>query len=153
MENTASTHRFLLRPATADDARTIRQIIALVHINPMGLNWQHFILAVDGAGGIIGCGQVKHHADGSRELASLAVLPAWRGRGVARAILEQLLELHQGRLYLTCRSVLGPMYEKFGFQVIRRDEMPTYFRRLSRLASFFNKLFRRPNQLLVMRRN
>jgi N-acetylglutamate synthase-like GNAT family acetyltransferase len=153
MENNASTHRFSLRPATAADARTIRQIIALVHINPMGLNWQHFILAVDAEGGIIGCGQVKHHSDSSRELSSLAVLPGWRGRGVARAILEQLLELHQGRLFLTCRSVLGPMYEKFGFQVIPRAEMPPYFRRLSKLAAFINKLFRRPNQLLVMRRN
>ena len=153
MENTVNLHQFSLRPATAADARTIRQIIALVRINPMGLNWQHFILAVDGEGSIIGCGQVKLHADASRELASLAVLPGWRGRGVARAIIEQLLELHQGRLYLTCRSVLGPMYEKFGFQVIQIDEMPPYFRRLSRLAALLNKLFRRPNQLLVMRRS
>jgi N-acetylglutamate synthase-like GNAT family acetyltransferase len=153
METTASIQQFSLRLAIAADARTIRQIIASVHINPMGLNWQHFILAVDGEGSVIGCGQVKHHADGSRELASLAVLSSWRGKGVARAIIEQLLELHQGKLYLTCRSVLGPMYEKFGFQVIQREEMPTYFSRLSRLAAFFNKLFRRPIKLLVMRRN
>jgi N-acetylglutamate synthase-like GNAT family acetyltransferase len=153
MESTPSPLLYSLRPATAADAQTIRQIIALVHINPMGLNWQHFILAVDAKGSVIGCGQVKIHADGSRELASIAVLPAWRGRGVARAIIEQLLELHQGRLYLTCRAVLGPMYEKFGFQALQRDEMTPYFKRLNRLASFFRKLFRQSDQLLVMRRD
>ncbi len=131
----------------------IRQIIYLVHINPMGLRWQQFILAVDDQGRVIGCGQVKHHADASRELASIAVLPAWRGRGVARAIIEQLLELHQGSLYLTCRAALGPMYEKFGFQSIQMDEMPPYFKHLKRLAVFLRLIFRQADQLLVMRRD
>jgi N-acetylglutamate synthase-like GNAT family acetyltransferase len=153
MDHDTSVHPYSLRPATSADAKTIRQIIALVHINPMGLNWQHFILAVDGEGRVIGCGQVKIHADGSRELASIAVLPAWRGKGVARTIIEQLLEMHQGNLYLTCRAVLGPMYEKFGFRSVKSDEMPPYFRRLSRLVAFFRKLFRQPNQLLVMCRD
>jgi N-acetylglutamate synthase-like GNAT family acetyltransferase len=153
MHNSVTPLQYSLRPATAADAKTIRQIIALAHINPMGLNWQHFILAEDAEGRVIGCGQVKIHGDGSRELASIAVLPAWRGKGVARAIIEQLLELHQGRLYLTCRAMLGPMHEKFGFQSIQRDEMTPYFMRLSSLVVIFRKLFRQPNQLLVMRRD
>ncbi len=144
---------FIIRPALAVDARTIRWITNLVQNNPTGLSWRRFIVAVDGEDKVIGCGQVKAHSDGSSELASLAVLPEWRGKGVARKIIEQLLEQYPGRLYLTCRSQLEPLYQKFGFQTIKYAEMPPYFQRISRLVATFNRLAHRPNLLRVMRRN
>ncbi len=147
------TGGYILQPATAADANTIRRIIYLVQNNPLALDWHRFILAVDRAGRIIGCGQVKPHADGTLELASLSVLPEWRNRGVARAIIEHLLEQNPGRLYLTCQTRLEPLYQKFGFQTIDFSEMPPYFRRISRLVGYFNKIAQRPNQLSVMRRN
>jgi N-acetylglutamate synthase-like GNAT family acetyltransferase len=119
----------------------------------MSLSWQRFILAVDRNGQIIGTGQVKPHADGSLELASIAVLPDWRGRGIARLIIEHLLQQYPGRLYLTCRAQLGPLYQKFGFQEINSSQMPPYFKRISRLVYHFNRLFHQPDHLLVMRRN
>jgi len=131
----------------------IRQIIALVQINPIGLNWRRFILATDREDRIIGCGQVKPHADGSLELASIAVLPDWRGKGISRTIIEHLLVQYPATLYLTCRSQLGPMYQKYGFKAIQRVEMPPYFRRLSRIVALINKLFRQPDRMLVMKRN
>ena len=149
----SSFPEFSLRPATPTDASTIRKIISLVQINPTGLNWRRFVLAVDYEANIIGCGQIKPHSDGSLELASIAVLPAWRGKGIARKIIEHLLLRYPGRLYLTCRSQLGPMYEKFGFQAIKMAEMPAYFRRLSWLVNLFNKLIHQSDHLLVMRRN
>jgi len=142
-----------LRPATQSDSATIRLIIRQMGINPMGLDWQHFILADDRSGNIVGCGQVKPHADGTQELASIAVLPAWRGRGIARRVIDQLLEQYPGTLYLTCRSELGTMYEKFGFHVISESEMTPYFKRISRFVSLFMRLFRQSDRLLVMRRN
>jgi N-acetylglutamate synthase-like GNAT family acetyltransferase len=153
MEISSSSRRYTLRSATAADAATIRRIISLVQINPLDLNWKHFVLAIDQELSIIGCGQVKSHTDGSLELASIAVLPDWRGKGVARSIIEYLLTKYPGRLYLTCRSQLGPMYQKFGFQAIQIADMPPYFQRLSRLVALFNKLSHQPDHLLVMRRN
>jgi N-acetylglutamate synthase-like GNAT family acetyltransferase len=153
MEAPHTLKKYSLRPATAADATTIRRIISLVQINPISLNWRRFVLAVDEEGKIIACGQVKPHADGSLELASIAVLPDWRGRGIARMIIEHLLSQHPGRLYLTCRSQLGSLYQKFGFQVIQIGDMPPYFQRLSRFAALFNKLLRQSDRLLVMRRN
>lgn len=153
METHPSSPEYSLRPATVADAKTIRRIISQVQINPISLNWCHFILAVDQDGKIIGSGQVKPHGDGSLELASIAVLPAWRSQGIARAIIEHLLEQNPGRLYLTCRSPLGPLYQKFGFQAIQNTDMPPYFQRLSRIVALFNKLFHLPDHLLVMRRN
>ena len=119
----------------------------------MSLDWRRFILATDSAGRVIACGQVKVHGDGSHELASIAVLPEWRSKGIARQIIVHLLEQHPGRLYLTCQSQLGPLYEKFGFQRIQPGEMTPYFMRLSRIVSMVNKLFRLRESMLVMRRN
>jgi N-acetylglutamate synthase-like GNAT family acetyltransferase len=153
MEHTMPAPNFTLRPATATDASKIRAIISAVKINPTSLSWQRFILATDPEGKVIGCGQVKPHADGSRELASIAVLQAWRGKGIARMIIEYLLAQNPGRIYLTCRSRLGPFYQKFGFRAIQEAEMPPYFRRISRMIAVFQKLSRRGDGLLVMRRN
>jgi amino-acid N-acetyltransferase len=153
MSESFSPHAVTLRPATQSDAATIRQIIRQMGINPMGLDWQRFILAVDSSGNIVGCGQVKPHADGTQELASIAVLPAWRGRGIARRIIDQLLEQYPGRLYLTCRSELGVLYGKFGFQIIPESEMTPYFKRISRMVTLLLRLTRRSDRLLVMRRN
>ena len=155
METQIPPNAFSLRTATAADAKTIRRIINLVQINPTGLSWRRFIVAIDeqAGGEVIGCGQVKAHKDGSLELASIAVVPEWRGRGVARAIIEQLLRQYPGRLYLTCRSRLEPLYQKFSFQAIGFEEMPGYFQRISRLAAVYNKLTHQPDHLSVMRRN
>ncbi len=144
---------FTLRQATAQDAFRIRQIIYQVQNNPTALNWKRFTLAIDPAGRIIGCGQVKVHADGALELASLAVLPEWRGRGVARKIIEHLLGQNPGRIYLTCGSRLEPLYQKFGFRSLEIEEMTPYYKRLSRMAALFNRLTSRPDHLSVMRRN
>jgi amino-acid N-acetyltransferase len=144
---------FHLRQAAASDAVAIRQLIRDVRINPIGLDWPRFLLAVTLEGELIGCGQVKPHGDGTRELASIAVVPSWRGRGVARAIIERLLADHPGVLYLTCMASNGPLYEKFGFRSIGTDEMPPYFRRLAHLARTFSALRLSPEKLLVMKRD
>ncbi len=143
---------YSLRPAAAGDAASIRRVTALVSNNPMALDWRRFTLAIDRQGQVIGCGQVKPHRDGTRELASIAVLPEWRGRGVARRVIEHLLAETPGRLYLTCRDELGPMYAKFGFKGVEYAAMPAYFKRISRLVRLFNRLTHQPHRLLVMRR-
>ena len=144
----------ILRPAEAADQKRIVAIIRAAQINPLDLKWPHFVLAVDDASGeIVGTAQVKTHRDGSRELASLAVVTQWQGRGLARRLVEYLLTNTPGTLYLTCRSSLGGLYAKFGFRAIGPSEMPPYFRRLSRLAAALRPLMRRDDTLLVMRRD
>jgi N-acetylglutamate synthase-like GNAT family acetyltransferase len=153
MESFQAAWGYTLRPALTKDAKTIRRIINLVHINPTGLSWKRFVVAMDEDGKIIGCGQVKPHKDRSLELASIAVLPEWRGKGVARAIIERLLEQYPGRVYLMCRSPLEPLYRKFGFQAIEYDQMPAYFQQISRMAAFYGRLAHETDHLSVMRRN
>jgi len=120
-------------------------------INPMNLDWPRFIVALDTEGGLIGCGQIKPHGDGTRELASIAVRESDRGRGVARAIIERFLADNRPPLYLTCRSELEALYQRFGFRALTFEEMTPYFKRLSRLARVITTLAGGRVRLSVMK--
>lgn len=141
---------FTLRQAAAEDFPAIRRLIQRVQINPTGLDWHRFVVAVDGSGKMLGCGQLKPHDGGIVELASIAVEPSHRKRGVARAIIEYLISQAPRPLYLTCRSGLGSFYEKWGFRTLEMNAMPPYFRRLAQLASLMPELAARGERLLVM---
>lgn len=143
---------FVLRPAVYQDTPAIYELARQGRINPTGLKWERFIVAETPESQIIACGQIKPHRDGSQELASIVVTKEWRHRGVARAIIEELIAGFDGPLYLMCRSSIGPMYEKFGFRVLEEDQMPKYFRRVSKLAGVLDALRKEGEYLLVMGR-
>jgi N-acetylglutamate synthase-like GNAT family acetyltransferase len=143
---------FHLRPARANDAKHIRRLIWQVHINPTGLDWHHFWVAVDSQDRLLGCGQLKPHADDSLELASIAVHPQQRGLGIAHAIMAQLLSLAGRPLYLRCAAPMQPFYERFGFQVIPMEEMPPSFQRDWKIVVWMRKyLFHKLSGFRVMR--
>jgi len=128
---------YTLRPARAADAVAIKSLIHSVGINPMDLDWRHFLVAVDAQDRVIATGQIKSHKGDVLELASIAVVPEHRGEGLARTVIEHLLKDSPRPLYLTCRTRLEPLYEKFGFQPITYEEMPRYYQRISKLAAIF----------------
>ena len=140
-----------IRPARESDSARIRDLIYSTGINPMGLDWKRFIIAVDENDEMTGCGQLKPHGQDLLELASIAVYPEQRGKGIARAIIEHLLEHSPRPLYLMCESSLGPLYEKFGFHAISYEEMPRYFQRISKLAGLATTLARREERLRIMK--
>jgi N-acetylglutamate synthase-like GNAT family acetyltransferase len=131
-----------LRPATQADSAWIRDLIHRVGINPLDLNWEHFLLAESPQGIRLGCAQLKPHGDGSLELASLAVEEFARGRGVARALIESLLAGSPRPLFLMCRPELGPLYERFGFRTVGPQEMTPYFRRIRKVTRLLGFLGR-----------
>ena len=141
----------MIRPAREAEAAQIKDLIHSVGINPMGLDWKRFVVAVNDHDEMIGCGQLKPHGKDILELASLAVYPEHRGKGVAGALIEYLLKDSPRPLYLMCESSLGPFYEKFGFRGISYEEMPRYFQRISKLAGLVTSLARREERLLVMK--
>jgi N-acetylglutamate synthase-like GNAT family acetyltransferase len=141
-----------IRPAIEADQPTISRLIAEARINRMSLNWPNFVVAEDG-GAIVGVGQVKAHDDGSRELASIAVIPVRQRQGIGRAIIETLLAREPGAvLYLTCRRELQSYYEPFGFRLLVPSEYPPYFRRIVPLVNAAMRLLRFGTQIVVMRR-
>lgn len=144
---------FTLRPALEAEAGAIKDLIHLVGINPMGLDWKRFVVAVDAQDQVIATGQIKPHGANAdvHELASIAVAPEYRGQGLARVMIEYLLKESPRPLYLTCVSSLEPLYQKFGFYTISYEEMPRYFQRISKLAGLVFLLASQDEKLLVMK--
>ena len=142
---------FSLRPAEETESAQIKDLIHLVGINPMDLDWRRFIVAVNDRDEMIGCGQLKPHGKDTLELASLAVYPEHQRKGVASALIQYLLKDSPPPLYLMCESSLGAFYEKFDFREIQYEEMPRYFQRVSKLAGLVTTLARREERLLVMK--
>jgi N-acetylglutamate synthase-like GNAT family acetyltransferase len=133
---------YTLRPARETDFPSIKKLIYAGEINPMGLDWKRFIVAVGAEGNVIGCGQLKPHGRETLELASIVVSSEYRKQGVGRAIIEHLLAESPRPLYLMCRSRLEPLYEKFGFRAIDYEDMPRYFQRISKLAGWVEAVAR-----------
>ena len=139
-----------LRPATENDQPKITALINKVRINPRNLNWERFIIAEDD-GAMVGCGQIKPHGDGTKELASIAVEPEYQGEGVGSLIMKALLEREPGTLYLVCLKHNVTYYEKFGFRELTLEEFPPDMKRMFRFGRILMKLFRVEG--CVMRRN
>jgi amino-acid N-acetyltransferase len=140
-----------IRPAREAEASQIRDLIHLVGINPMGLDWKRFVVAVNDRDEMMGCGQIKPHGHDVLELASIAVYPEHQRKGIGSAIIEHLLKDSPRPLYLMCESSNGPLYEKFGFRAIPHEEMPRYFQRISKLAGLVTTLAKREERLLIMK--
>jgi N-acetylglutamate synthase-like GNAT family acetyltransferase len=116
----------------------------------MSLEWPHFIVAEED-GSIVGIGQVKSHRDGSRELASIAVVPAKQGLGIGSAVIKTLLARERGVLHLTCRRQMQGYYERFGFRSLEPSEFPPYFARMIPLVNVLARLL--GTRIVVMKRD
>lgn len=140
-----------LRPARAGDTPLIKQYIRQARLNPQGLDWQRFTIAIDPAGQTIGCIQLKPHKGGSQELASLVVERSWRKQRVATLLIEHVKAKAGRPLWLMCGSHLIPFYQKFDFvEVNKLTQMPPYFRRMRRLFGLFVRLMSGKHYLAIM---
>lgn len=140
--------------ASAGDIAAIRRLLVKVGLPFWRHHWQNFLVVRDG-GRIVGAGQVKAYHGGTHELGSIAVDAAYRGRGIARAVLERLLEDRQEDVYLVCETHNQALYERFGFEVISIDSVPNDYRPHVRLISTLaaiDRLVRRRDPVVAMRR-
>ena len=135
----ATFGRIYLRAAGAEDQQTIRRLIHAARLNPVHLEWRNFIVAEEVAvqgdsGQIVGVGQIKPHPDGSRELASIAVLPAFQRLGLAALIIHTLLAHETGAVYLYCGDTMPAYYARFGFTEVDAPSLPISIRRWYRMG-------------------
>lgn len=122
-----------IRRAEPSDQNAIRRLVRAAGINPLGLDWPNFIVAVNG-NEIIGSGQIRPHKDGSAELASIAVLPTYQGRGIGGVIVATLVSCHTGALYLSCVDTMPSFYARFGFRIIDTPLLPPMLARRHRFG-------------------
>jgi N-acetylglutamate synthase-like GNAT family acetyltransferase len=122
-----------IRRAKPADQGAIRRLVRGAGINPLGLDWPNFIVAVNGEQ-IVGTGQIRPHQDGSAELASIAVLPAYQGRGIGGVIVATLVSCHSGPLYLSCVNTMPAFYARFGFRIVEAAMLPPVLTRRHRVG-------------------
>jgi len=130
---------FQIRRAAAADQKTIKSLVRAAGINPLDLKWQRFLIAEE-EGQVVGVGQVRRHGDGSRELASLAVVPERRGQGIGDALVYALMAQEgvareSGRVFLFCQNSLEGYYARFGFAAVGRPELPPKLRLWHRMGN------------------
>ena len=105
-------------------------------------------------GKVVGVGQVKEHRDGSRELASIAVRPNYRKKGIASLVIKRLLAQETGRLYLVCQNELEDFYIQFGFFRSQGELLPTSMQRIWRLgrwsAAIMSRLGAKSFTIIIM---
>jgi amino-acid N-acetyltransferase len=105
---------FLIRSALADDQPVIVALVKSERLNPTGLDWHRFIVAVRD-GRLIGAVQIRHHPDGARELGSLVVVADQRGQGVAHALIDAALAGVEGPVWMITRRAHIDHYAAWGF--------------------------------------
>jgi GNAT superfamily N-acetyltransferase len=115
------------RLATLDDAQWINERYASVHFLPSDLSRDLMIVAeVDGVPA--GFGRLVPAGEHACELGGMLVFEEFRGRGMARAIIDELLRRTDGRtVYCIPFAELEPIYAGAGFERITSDgELPAH---------------------------
>jgi len=120
-----------IRKARQTDMAKINSIALKYDLDSNDMEFQQFIVAEE-AGKIVGFGRLLPH-EGCIELGTIGVVEEYRGKGIAKKIIERLLDLvraaclpaRQGlkpapSVYLT--TLIPSFFEQFGFK--RLDEAP-----------------------------
>lgn len=123
-----------IRPAVEADGATIRSMVREARLVPTNLHWSRFLVAEEGEL-IVGIQQVKVHKGGTREVASRAVRPQFRRRGIGTELMRAALARESGPLYLRCNEEWARYYERFGFRRVEPTGLPTDFRRDYRVGT------------------
>jgi amino-acid N-acetyltransferase len=140
-----------IRSAAPEDQAIIVSLIRLAKLNPRNLHWQNFLIAEEN-GQITGIRQVKVHPQGTREVASVFVLPEYRRQGISARLMEELLARETGPLYTMVNEKRAPYYEKFGFRRVEVNELPGDFAReyrIGRIVTALMPLFGRERVRIV----
>ena len=126
------------RASTAADDGPLRALLASagLPVADVAAGRQEYLLAFDGERLVGAVGLEVVGEDGL--LRSLAVVPAWRGRGIARELHEGTLTAARGRglrtLYLLTTTAEG-FAAKGGFERVDRSEAPPGIRGLAQFRA------------------
>jgi predicted GNAT family N-acyltransferase len=134
MADDTAQNRFAIRlvdwSGAGEPLRAVRRAVFIVEQSiPEAMEWDNddavcrHALAEDASGGPVGCGRLL--ADG--HIGRLAVLSAWRGRGVGSALLQHLMDLARSlghaRVVLNAQTRAMPFYARHGFDAVGDEFM------------------------------
>jgi amino-acid N-acetyltransferase len=132
-----------IRPASAQDIKSIRMLVWSAKLDPTQLRWQQFwVIECDQK--LAACGQLRNFA-GAQELGSLVVAKDWRDRGLGSYLTKYLIQQATEPLYLECLGKrLASFYTRFGFVEVSVQELPQSLKFKFGLSQLGKTLFRIP---------
>lgn len=107
-----------IRKALPEDVQFAVGLVERLGLDYPGLDNDALWIAADGRGRIVGAVALKKHPD-CLELCALGVDPDFRGKGVARALVEALMAEAPGDVHLA--TVIPGFFESCGFHIIEND--------------------------------
>ena len=129
----------VLRQATSADMWPIRFLVLRAKLDPTQIRWQQFWV-IECSGDIVACGQLRDYS-GVKELGSLVVLPAWRGRGLGSTLTQHLIASCSQALYLECLGErLANFYSHFGFSPVTWQKLPHSLQKKFRISQLAKTL-------------
>ena len=141
----------MVRRARPDDQPVITAMVRRARLNPAGLHWEQFVVG-ERDGRAAGVAQLRRHADGTKELASLAVEAGARGPGVATQMVDSLLAGEAAAVYaLIDRRFVGH-FARWGFHQVAPSELPRSVSRIyliGRAVTALGSLLRRQRIRIV----
>ena len=133
----------VLRPASAQDIKSIRILVWSAKLDPTQLRWQQFWV-IECGGNLAACGQLRNFA-GAQELGSLVVAKDWRDRGLGIYLTKYLIQQATAPLYLECLGKrLASFYTRFGFVEVSVQDLPQSLKFKFGLSQLAKILFRIP---------
>ena len=132
-----------IRPASAQDIKSIRMLVWSAKLDPTQLRWQQFWV-IECSGNLAACGQLRNFA-GAQELGSLVVAKDSRDRGLGSYLTKYLIQQATEPLYLECLGQrLASFYTRFGFREVSVPELPQSLKFKFGLSQLGKTLFRIP---------
>ena len=116
-----------IRPAAQHDLDSVLGLLAGASLPTAGVreSLSHFLVAED-HGQMVAVAGLELHGS-SAMLRSVAVIPSWRGSGLARQLIDRLLAAAQGQgiqdIYLLTTTA-EHYFPRYGFACIARAEVP-----------------------------
>jgi len=133
----------VLRPASAQDIKSIRMLVWSAKLDPTQLRWEQFWV-IECEGKLAACGQLRNFS-GAQELGSLVVAKDWRDRGLGSYLTKHLIQQATEPLYLECLGKkLASFYTSFGFVEVPVQELPQSLKFKFGLSQLGKILFRIP---------
>ncbi|NJK68325.1 MAG: GNAT family N-acetyltransferase [Microcoleus sp. SU_5_3] len=141
-----------IRPASAQDIKSIRMLVWNAKLDPTQLRWQQFWV-IECNGDLVACGQLRNFAS-AQELGSLVVAKDWRDRGLGSYLAKHLIAQATEPLYLECLGKrLASFYTRFGFVEVPVQELPQSVKLKFGLSQLGKTLFRIPITVMQYQAN
>lgn len=140
-----------IRKGTPSDALTMSMLILSCGMNPRLGDITNFLVFETTDGQVVGGGQVRPGNPG--ELASLAVVADWRGRGIGSAISRSLVEREETvrDLCLLCLTRAIGFYSGLGFTLCESaSELPQRLQIEKKLGGFVASVVAPGNDVVGM---